>query len=307
MLYLDLPSTIEATGFTPQDLVEIRVSSVTAEVYSKILPTMAVFECVHIFQVNKTALTNLQANLRLVFDAFGRQLNATSIVDSIYSDCKRHFNEHWHAVNNLTILSFHNSAGSQINNTTLPGNPQVLLHIQDKNLANCCSQDVCFVHVKCTLNFTSRQHMVCNPTPPILCVSYYFELPQSTCALTSGNGQAYTLVAYAGPEDFRNLSHANVQLQILAACMQDSPILLKASNFNLPSAKMMHIRLASSLNARSNSLLGQKSVLLSFMNFAPAPAISTSPMLHLSIFARPTRIVMVPLSTPLSLCTTRGL
>jgi hypothetical protein len=71
--------------------------------------------------------------------------------------------------------------------------------------------------------------MVCNPTPLVFCVSYYFKLPQSTCALTSGGGQAYTLVTYAHPEDFHTLSPANVQLQILAACMQDSPILLKAS------------------------------------------------------------------------------
>jgi hypothetical protein len=107
----------------------------TAKVYPKIFPTMAVFEHAHVFQVNKTALTNLQANLHLVFDAFGRQLDATSTVDGIYSDWKRHFNKHWHDFNNLTILSFHNSAGNQINNTTLPGNPQVLLPIQDGNLA----------------------------------------------------------------------------------------------------------------------------------------------------------------------------
>jgi hypothetical protein len=232
MLYLDLPLSVEATGFTPQDLVEIRVGSVTAKVYPKILSTMAVFEHVHAFQVKKTALTNLQANLRLVFDAFGGQLNATSTVNGIYSDWKCHFNKHWHNFNNLTILSFHNSAGNQIND----GNPQVLLPIQDGNLANCCSQDVRFVHVKSTHDFTSRQHMVRNPTPPILCVSYYFEFPQSTHALTSSNGQAYTLVTYAGPENFRTLSPAYVQLQILAACMQDSPIILKASNFNLSSA-----------------------------------------------------------------------
>jgi hypothetical protein len=94
MSYLDLPSSVEATGFTPQDLVEICVGSVMAKVYPKILPTMAVFKWVHAFQVNKTTLTNHQANLRLVFDAFGRQLNATSTVDGIYSDWKPHFNEH---------------------------------------------------------------------------------------------------------------------------------------------------------------------------------------------------------------------
>jgi hypothetical protein len=135
MLYLDLPLSVEATGLTPQDLVEIHVGSVTAKVYPKIMPTMAVFERAHAFQVNKTALTNLQADLCLVFNAFGGQLNATSTIDGIYSDWKHHFNKHWHNFCNLTVLSFHNSAENQINNTSLPGNPQVLLPIQDGNLA----------------------------------------------------------------------------------------------------------------------------------------------------------------------------
>jgi hypothetical protein len=175
-------------GLTPQDLIEIHFGSVTAKVYPKILPTMAVLECVHAFQVNKTALTNLQADLRLVFDAFSSQLNATSTANGIYSDWKHHFNKHWHAFNNLAILSFHNSAGNQINDTTLPSNPQVLLPIHEGNLANCPSQDIRFVRVKCTFDFTSRQHIVCNPTPLILHVSYYFKLPQSTHAIISGNG-----------------------------------------------------------------------------------------------------------------------
>jgi hypothetical protein len=95
MLYLDLSLSVEATGLTPQDLIEIRVDSVTAKVYPKILPTMAVFERAQAFQVNKTPLINLQADLCLIFDAFGGQLNATSTNNSICSDWKRHFNEHW--------------------------------------------------------------------------------------------------------------------------------------------------------------------------------------------------------------------
>ncbi len=43
-------------------------------------------------------------------------------------------------------------------------------------------------------------------------------------------------MTYAGPDDFRMLSSTEVQLQVLAACMQDSPILLEASDFNLPLA-----------------------------------------------------------------------
>jgi hypothetical protein len=178
--------------------------------------------------VDKTALNNLQAYLRLLFDKFGEQLNATSTVEGIYSDWKRHLNKYWHNFSNLTILSFHNLAGNQLNTTTTADNPQVLLPVQDGNLADGCSQDVCFVHVKCTLDFTSRRHMVCTPTPLILQVSYYFELPKSTCLMTNGHGHAYTLMTYAGPDNWPTLSLAKVQLQILAACMQDSPILLEA-------------------------------------------------------------------------------
>ncbi len=57
MFYLDIPSSIEVMGFTSQDLVAILVGSVTAKEYLKILPTMAVFKCVHAIYVNKTALT----------------------------------------------------------------------------------------------------------------------------------------------------------------------------------------------------------------------------------------------------------
>ncbi len=64
ILYLaKLPLSIEATGFMPQDLVEIHVSTITAKVYPKILPMLVVFEHAHAFQVNKTTLNNLQADL----------------------------------------------------------------------------------------------------------------------------------------------------------------------------------------------------------------------------------------------------
>jgi hypothetical protein len=50
MLYLaELPLSVEATGFMPRDPVEILVGTVTAKVYSKTLPMMAVFECAHAF------------------------------------------------------------------------------------------------------------------------------------------------------------------------------------------------------------------------------------------------------------------
>jgi hypothetical protein len=94
MLYLNLPLLIEAIGFTPQDLIKICVGTVTAKVYPKILPTIAIFEIAHAYQVNKTSLASLQADLYLVSDAFGGQLNASSTINGIYRDWKCHFNKH---------------------------------------------------------------------------------------------------------------------------------------------------------------------------------------------------------------------
>jgi hypothetical protein len=81
-------------------------------------------------------------------------------------------------------------------------------------------------------------------------------------------------MTYAGSDDFRTLSPADIHLQILAACMQDSPILLKASNFNLPLTNTDAFEIGPEMNGRFNSLLGLRSALPSFMRSAlqyPSP------------------------------------
>jgi hypothetical protein len=80
--------------------------------------------------------------LKLIIDAFGTQLNASSTTEEIVSNFKRYFSDCWMSFDNLTILSFHNSASNIVNDTTTPTNPQVLLPVQDGNLANCHSQEV---------------------------------------------------------------------------------------------------------------------------------------------------------------------
>ncbi len=54
---------------------------------------------------------------------------------------------------NLTILSFHDTAGDIINDTTTPRNLQIFLPVQDGNLLNCRSQGVKFVRIQCILDF----------------------------------------------------------------------------------------------------------------------------------------------------------
>ncbi len=101
--------TVIKMGFAPLDFVDVPVHRITVKLYPKIMPAMPVHERAHAFQVNKAALKNLPTNLRLVTDAFGAQLSASSAVKGILSEWQRYFNEHWMAFNFLIILSFQDS------------------------------------------------------------------------------------------------------------------------------------------------------------------------------------------------------
>jgi hypothetical protein len=155
MSTLHKSAVIDAMGFTPLNLVDVHVGRMTVKLYPKIGPTMLIWERAHAYQINETALTNLPTDLKLIIDAFGAQLNASSTTEGIISDFKRYFYDHWMCFQNLTILSFHDLAGAIINDTTSPANPQVLLPVQDGNLANCRSQGVRFLRIQCVLDFGS--------------------------------------------------------------------------------------------------------------------------------------------------------
>ncbi len=98
-------AVVAAMGFTPLDLVDVHVGRTTVKLYPKISPSMQIWERAHAYQINKTALKNLPTNLKLIIDAFGAQLNASSTTEGIISDFKRHFSNHWMCFQNLTILS----------------------------------------------------------------------------------------------------------------------------------------------------------------------------------------------------------
>ena len=142
-------------GFTPLNLVDVHVGRTTVKLYPKIGPAMQIWERAHAYQINKTALTNHPTNLKLIIDAFGAQLNGGSTTEGIISDFKRYFYDCWMCFQNLTILSFHDSAGAIINDTTSPADPQVLLPVQDGNLANYHSQSMRFVRIQCVLDLGS--------------------------------------------------------------------------------------------------------------------------------------------------------
>jgi hypothetical protein len=193
-----------------------------------------VYERAHAFQIAKAALENLPTDLRLIMDAFGAQLNASSTVEGILSDWRRFFQERWIDFANLTILSFHNSKGDRIDVTTTVADIQVLLPVVDGPIAGCRKQDVRYVRVQCVLDFSSLTTIDPYPVSPVLRESYYIELPQGTQAMTDDAGAAYTLVSYLGDADLRAMTKEDLKRLILEPVLQDGPVLLVPSDFNLP-------------------------------------------------------------------------
>ena len=95
---------VHEMGFAPLDPVDIRIGAMTVKLYPKITAAMPVHERAHAFQVNKSALKDLPADFRLVIDAFGAQLNASSTVEGILSDWRRYFQERWNELQQSIYL-----------------------------------------------------------------------------------------------------------------------------------------------------------------------------------------------------------
>ncbi len=74
------------------------------------------------------------------------------------------------------------------------------------------------------------------PISTTLRVAYYIKLPQESGAMTNGAGTAYNLVSFLGVNDLRTLTPPEVKTVLLDPCLQDGPVLLKASDFNLQNA-----------------------------------------------------------------------
>jgi hypothetical protein len=111
-------------------------------VYPKVEPTMPIYELAHTYQVIKSALESFPVDMHLILEAIGIQLNCNAIVDGAMFNFCSLLNKAWFDFSNLVIQSFHNSAGTVINNTMVSNNPSVLLPVIDGPLNTCCHQDV---------------------------------------------------------------------------------------------------------------------------------------------------------------------
>jgi hypothetical protein len=235
--------------FVPRNLVPIQVGRLSASVYPKIEPSMPVFECVHAFQLVKSALETLPVDTRLILDALGTQLNCSAIVDGLMFDWQSPFDSTWYNFCNLAIITFHDSAGTEIKNTTNAGDPAILLPIQNSPKAACHQKDVHFVCVTCSVSF-SRLVTISNYGPTTLCIGFYLKLLQMTVAMTNGNNVIYYLTLCHGVSVLLMLTSKEVCTLILALCLQDGPIALCPANFNLGDANIDAITIHKTIHAK---------------------------------------------------------
>lgn len=113
----------------------------------------------------------LPVDTRLMFDVIGTQLNCSAIVDGIIYNWRNLLYDSWYDFQNLTILSFHDSAGVVANNTTMVANATTL---------HCprTTGHVRFTHVMCTIDFSGLMTI---PSPGLttLRVGFRSSFPRS--------------------------------------------------------------------------------------------------------------------------------
>ncbi len=161
-------------GFVPQQLVSVLVGRYQLNLYPKLTPGTSVVECAHAFQICKSMLASLNINICIIFDALGSQLNCMATINGLVDDFTQVYEEGWCNPANLQILSFHDSTRTRINNTTVAGDPTILLPIINRPLAACRQQDVRFVRVQVSLDLA---HLLGagHVGPTVLKLMYYLK------------------------------------------------------------------------------------------------------------------------------------
>jgi hypothetical protein len=103
------------------------------------------------------------------------------MVDGEIAGFLRHFQDHWRDFRNLTILSWHDSTGAIMVNTTTAADSSILLPVQSGVLAACRQQDVRFVRVQVSIDYSYSI-----PGVSLLRLDFYIELPQESCVMING-------------------------------------------------------------------------------------------------------------------------
>ena len=96
-------------------------------------------------------------------------------MDGVLQEWTRYFHDHWSDFRHLKVLSFHDTKGEMITNTTDATNPAVLLPVQDGPVNDCRKQGVKFFRVQLCLDFSSLAIASVTTHSCILLEEYYIE------------------------------------------------------------------------------------------------------------------------------------
>jgi hypothetical protein len=208
-------------------------------------------ERAHAYHITLTVLSSQNLDLQFQLNALGHQLNLQATVEGVVNGWLRFFQDHWYDFSCLNILSFH-SVKRDVNNDTMRAtDTNILLPVQDGNIANCRRQNIKFVRVQLSIDFVSLINVPNHVEPTMLQTEYYIELPQTTRAMTNGAGGGYNLMTFHGAADLRTLSPEDVKTQILDATLQDGPVELQPASFGLSNARTNRKALQADINDKN--------------------------------------------------------
>jgi hypothetical protein len=140
------------SGWTPKETINVMIGKQNTNVYPRVQPLWPIEERAYAYHVTKTALQSLHLPTDVYLDNLGMYLDSQTTVAGLKCDFLEYFEDHWLDMGNLTILSFHTSAGAVLD-ASIPGDINVLRPVQNGAVANCCPADVRYVRLECVLDY----------------------------------------------------------------------------------------------------------------------------------------------------------
>ena len=152
--------------FTPRMCVPVTIGCTVINLNPVINQGMPPHKQAHAFHINVTALSSQSVDLRAQLDALSHQLNLSVMADGVIQDWLSHFYNQWSDISHLSILSVHNTKGTQAFDTMTTTNTAILLPIVD-GAVTYCRKNVKFVRVQLSISFLDLV-TVANPGPTTL-------------------------------------------------------------------------------------------------------------------------------------------
>jgi hypothetical protein len=152
---------IQEMSFIPRDLITVMVGCHSTTCYPKVEAKMPIHKRAFAYQVALSALESLPIDIRLIIKAMATQLNCNATADGLMYDWKSVLDEGWYNPELLQVLSFHNSAGIEIADTTTIADASNLLPVVNGLLATCRKPDAIGDSQLCFLRFDSIRTQPC--------------------------------------------------------------------------------------------------------------------------------------------------